>query len=72
MEKISKEEFSENTRLLSINIDFIGLDKDYSLGDLEIITDVEKKSKDTLFLKTSILVNNKIIAYSSAIWTKGN
>ena len=72
MEKIAKEEFFGNTRLLSINIDLIVLDKDYILGDLETITDVEKKSKDTLFLKTSILANNKIITYSSAIWTKGN
>ena len=72
MEKIAKEEFFGNTRLLSINIDLIVLDKDYILGYLETITDVEKKSKDTLFLKTSILANNKIITYSSAIWTKGN
>ena len=47
MEKIAKEEFSGNTRLLSVNIDLIGQDKDYILGDLETITDVEKKSKDT-------------------------
>tara|TARA_B100000768_G_C11238729_1_gene358469 strand:+ start:674 stop:892 length:219 start_codon:yes stop_codon:yes gene_type:complete len=72
MEKIAKEEFSGNTRLLSVNIDLIGQDKDYILGDLETITDVEKKSKDTLFLKTSVLANNKIITYSSAIWAKGN
>ena len=58
MEKYVKKEFSKGARLLSINIDIELFDSSFEDNLFNLRTSIEKKSKDTLFLKT-ILIENK-------------
>jgi len=72
MQEIAEEEFRDYSQPLAINID-LGSLLDHSEEYLfNFITIVEKKSKDTLFLKTSIIFDNKIIACATAVWIKEN
>jgi len=70
MEACANKEFFENAILLSVNID-LEISKEKVEKKLsEVRTVVEKKSKDTLFLKTVLLEDKKIIARASALWSK--
>ncbi|MDA9034239.1 hypothetical protein N9H74_01880 [Hyphomicrobiales bacterium] len=66
------EEFIEKARLLSISIDLERFEDgfDGSFDELEVKTLIEKKTKDVLFLKTTLLKNKDIIAKAHALWTK--
>jgi|TARA_B110000444_G_scaffold225666_1_gene229670 hypothetical protein len=66
------EEFIEKARLLSISIDLERFEGgfDGSFDELEVKTLIEKKTKDVLFLKTTLLKNKDIIAKAHALWIK--
>lgn len=66
------EEFIEKARLLSISIDLERFEDgfDGSFDELEVKTLIEKKTKDVLFLKTTLLKNKDIIAKAHALWIK--
>ena len=66
------EEFIEKARLLSISIDLERFESgfDGSFDELEVKTLIEKKTKDVLFLKTTLLKNKDIIAKAHALWIK--
>ena len=70
MDKHANNEFNGNARLLSVNIDLEILDYSFNQKLAEVKTSVEKKSKDTLFLKSLLALDKKIIVQASAIWTK--
>ena len=66
------EELIEKARLLSISIDLERFEDgfDGSFDELEVKTLIEKKTKDVLFLKTTLLKNKDIIAKAHALWIK--
>jgi hypothetical protein len=66
------EEFIKKARLLSISIDLERFEGgfDGSFDELEVKTLIEKKTKDVLFLKTTLLKNKDIIAKAHALWIK--
>tara|TARA_B100000767_G_C19703531_1_gene509465 strand:- start:648 stop:923 length:276 start_codon:yes stop_codon:yes gene_type:complete len=68
----ASEVFSKKIRLLSINIDLEQVDDGFveNISDIKVKTCVEKKSKDVLFLKTTLLENKNIIVTASAVWSK--
>lgn len=70
MDKHANNEFNGNARLLSVNIDLEILDYSFNQKLAEVKTSVEKKSKDTLFLKSTLLESGKAIAQASSLWSK--
>ena len=70
MESFAEKEFFGNAHLLSINVDLERIQDGYDESLAEVKTSVEKKSKDTLFLKSLLALDKKIIVQASAIWTK--
>ena len=72
MEMHIAEEFIEKARLLSISIDLERFEDGFNgnFGELEVKTLIEKKTKDILFLKTTLFENEDIIAKAHALWTK--
>ena len=70
MEKYAKKEFPKGTRLLSINIDIELFNGSFNDNLLDVRTSIEKKSKDTLFLKTIIIENKSTLVQATAIWSK--
>ena len=68
-EAIATNEFSVKPKLLTINIDVGSLEKNLIIDNSNIKTSIEKKSKDTLFIKTYIIVDGEIIISSSSVWT---
>lgn len=69
-ETIATSEFGTNVKLLTINIDLGNLENHSEIDNSNIRSIIEKKSKDTLFLKTLIVINDEVVASSSSIWTK--
>ena len=70
MEKHAKRELSKVVKLLSINIDIELYDGSLSENLLNAKTIIEKKSKDILFLKTSLIKDKNILVQATAIWSK--
>ena len=75
MEKCAENEFLKNARLLSININIEFFDESYNKHLLDVRTSIEKKSKDTLFLKTILVEekpqeNKNILVQATSIWSK--
>lgn len=70
MEKYVKKEFSKGARLLSINIDIELFDSSFEDNLFNLRTSIEKKSKDTLFLKTILIENKNNLIQATAIWSK--
>ena len=70
MKKYAKKEFPKGTRLLSINIDIELFDIGFEDNLFDVKTSIEKKSKDTLFLKSIIIENKNILIQATAIWSK--
>ena len=68
-EAIATNEFSIKPKLLTINIDVVSLEKNLIIDNSNIKSSIEKKSKDTLFIKTYIIVDGEIIISSSSVWT---
>lgn len=70
MEKHVEKEFFKGARLLSINIDIELFDSNLNENLLDVRTSIEKKSKDTLFLKTILMEDKNILTQATAIWSK--
>jgi len=70
MEKYAEKEFFKGARLLSINIDIELFDSNLNENLLDVRTSIEKKSKDTLFLKTILMEDQNILTQATAIWSK--
>ena len=70
MEKHDEKEFLKSGRLLSINIDIEFFDSNLNENLLDVRTSIEKKSKDTLFLKTILMEDKNILTQATAIWSK--
>ena len=70
MEKHVEKEFLKSGRLLSINIDIELFDSNLNENLLDVRTSIEKKSKDTLFLKTILMEDKNILTQATAIWSK--
>ncbi len=71
-ELIVTSEFGVKPKLLTINIDFGDLDNDLTIDESNIKSSIEKKSRDTIFIKTYIIINNLVVASSSSVWTKSS
>ncbi len=71
-ELIVTSEFGVKPKLLTINIDFGDLDNDLIIDESNIKSSIEKKSRDTIFIKTYIIINNLVVASSSSVWTKSS
>ena len=71
-ESIVTSEFGVKPKLLTINIDLGDLDNDLIIDESNIKSSIEKKSRDTIFIKTYIIINNLVVASSSSVWTKSN
>ena len=70
MKKYAEKEFFKGARLLSINIDIELFDSNLNENLLDVRTSIEKKSKDTLFLKTILMEDQNILTQATAIWSK--
>ena len=70
MKKYAEKELFKGVRLLSINIDFELFDNNLNQNLLDVRTSIEKKSKDTLFLKTILMEDQNILTQATAIWSK--
>ena len=70
MGKCAEKEFLKVARLLSINIDIELFDSNLNENLLDVRTSIEKKSKDTLFLKTILMEDKNILTQATAIWSK--
>ena len=70
MKKYAEKEFFKGVRLLSINIDIEAFDSNLNENLLDVRTSIEKKSKDTLFLKTILMEDKNILTQATAIWSK--
>ena len=68
-ESLATKEFGVMPKLLTINIDLGDLDNSLAISDNNLQSSIEKKSKDTIFIKTLIIIDNDIIASASSIWT---
>ena len=69
MKKLAEKELFRDARLLSINVDLELFDGIFDKNLLDVKTAIEKKSKDTLFLKTSLMKNKNILIQATAIWS---
>ena len=70
MKKYAERELSKDVKLLSINIDIELFDIGFEDNLFDVKTSIEKKSKDTLFLKSSIIENKNTLIQATAIWSK--
>ena len=70
MEKLAKRELSKGARLLSVNIDIELLDDGSKKNLPNVKTNIEKKSRDTLFLKTILIKDKNTLVQATAIWSK--
>ena len=70
MKKYAKKEFPKGTRLLSINIDIELFGSSFEDNLFDVRTSIEKKSKDTLFLKTIAIENKNTLIKATAIWSR--
>ena len=70
MKKYAEKEFLKGVRLLSINIDIEFFDSNLNENLLDVSTSIEKKSKDTLFLKTILMDDQNTLIQATAIWSK--
>ena len=70
MKKYAERELSKDVKLLSINIDIELFDIGFEDNLFDVKTSIEKKSKDTLFLKSIIIENKNILIHATAIWSK--
>ncbi len=68
-ESLATKEFGAIPKLLTINIDLGDLDNNFVISDNNLQSSIEKKSKDTIFIKTLIKIDNDNIASASSIWT---
>ena len=66
---IATSQFGVNPKLLTINIDLGDLDDNFEINESHVKSSIEKKSKDTLFIKTYIIKDDEIIASSSSVWS---
>ena len=69
-EAIATDELGIGAKILTINIDLSNLESHSKIDISNIRSVIEKKSRDTLFLKTLIVINDEVVASSSSIWTK--
>ena len=70
MKKHAEIELSKDVKLLSINIDIELFDIGFEDNLFDVKTSIEKKSKDTLFLKSIIIENKNTLIQATAIWSK--
>ena len=70
MKKYAERELSKDVKLLSINIDIELFDSGFEDDLFDIRTSIEKKSKDTLFLKSIVIENKNTLIQATAIWSK--
>ena len=70
MKKYAERELSKDVKLLSINIDIELFDSGFEDNLFDMRTSIEKKSKDTLFLKTILIENKNTLIQATAIWSK--
>ena len=70
MERLAKRELSKGARLLSVNIDIELLDDGSKKNLPNVKTNTEKKSRDTLFLKTILVIDKNTLVQATAIWSK--
>ena len=70
MERLAKRELSKGARLLSVNIDIELLDDGSNKNLSNVKTNIEKKSRDTLFLKTILIKDKNTLVQATAIWSK--
>ena len=70
MKKHAERELSKDVKLLSINIDIELFDSGFEDNLFDIRTSIEKKSKDTLFLKSIVIENKITLIQATAIWSK--
>ena len=70
MEWHAKRELSKGARLLSVNIDIELLDDGSKKNLPNVKTNIEKKSRDTLFLKTILIKDRNTLVQATAIWSK--
>ncbi len=68
-EALATKEFGVMSKLLTINIDLGDLHDNFVINDSHLKSSIEKKSKDTIFIKTYIIIDNDIIVSSSSVWT---
>ena len=68
-ESLAIKEFGVTSKLLSINIDLGDLDNNFIISGSNLQSTVEKKSRDTIFIKTYVVLENDIIASASSVWT---
>ena len=70
MERLAKRELSKGARLLSVNIDIELLDDGSKKNLPNVKTNIEKKSRDILFLKTILIKDRNTLVQATAIWSK--
>ena len=70
MERHAKRELSKGARLLSVNIDIELLEDGSNKNLPNVKTNIEKKSRDTLFLKTILVIDKNTLVQATAIWSK--
>ena len=70
MKKYAERELSKDVKLLSINIDIELFDIGFEDNLFDVKTSIEKKSKDTLFLKSIIIENKNTLIQATALWSK--
>lgn len=68
MKKHAYKVFSNNSRLLSINIDLESTEDKLNTELSRVKTVIEKQSKDIIFLKTILLKDKKILVQATALW----
>lgn len=68
-EALATKEFGVIPKLLTINIDLCNLDGNFVINNFNVQSSIEKKSKDTIFIKTYIIIDSNIILSSSSVWT---
>ena len=59
-EALATKEFGVMSKLLTINIDLGNLESNFVINDSHVQSSVEKKSRDTIFIKTYIIIKNNI------------
>ena len=70
MKRLAKRELSKGARLLSVNIDIELLDDGSKKNLPNVKTNIEKKSRDILFLKTILIKDRNTLVQATAIWSK--
>ena len=69
MERHAQRELSKGARLLSVNIDIELLDDGSKKNLPNVKTNIEKKSRHTLFLKTISIKDKNTLVQATAIWS---